>query len=74
MGCVEACLDEILALGLGDEGLELCSGEGIDETGLGDDKEEDLGPSEGREFVGLETGMSRTVGGNDDEIYLFHDS
>ena len=65
MGCVETCLDEILALGLGDEGLELGSGEGIDETGLGDDKEEDLGASEGREFVRLETGWSRTDGGRE---------
>jgi hypothetical protein len=36
--------------------LALGSGEGIDGAGLGDNKEEDLGPSEGREFVSPETG------------------
>ena len=30
MGCVEAGLDEVLALGLGDEWLELGGGEGVD--------------------------------------------
>jgi hypothetical protein len=45
--CVKTCLNEILALRLGDEGLELGSGESIDETGLGDDREEDLCPGQG---------------------------
>jgi hypothetical protein len=31
---VEACLDKILPFGLGDEGLELCGGESIDQTSL----------------------------------------
>lgn len=31
---IEAGLDEVLALGLGDEGLELGGGEGVDETCL----------------------------------------
>ena len=42
--------------------MELGSGEGIDETGLGDNKEEDLGPSEGREFVSLEGKGTRRCG------------
>ena len=46
MGCVKTCLNEILALWLGNEGLELGSGEGIDETSLGDDQEENLCPSQ----------------------------
>ena len=50
---VEAGLDEVLALGLGDERLELGGGEGVDEAGLGDDEEEDLGAGERRELVGL---------------------
>jgi hypothetical protein len=50
---VEASLDEVLAFGLGDEGLELCSSEGVDETCFGDDEEEDLCACEGREFVCL---------------------
>jgi len=31
---VKACLDQVLPFGLGDEGLELCCGEGIDQTGF----------------------------------------
>lgn len=50
---VEACLDKILAFGLGDEGLELCGCESVDETCFGDDEEEDLGACEGRELVCL---------------------
>ena len=50
---VEAGLDEVLALGLGDEGLELRSGEGVDEAGLGDDEQEDLRAGEGGELVRL---------------------
>ena len=53
MGRVEAGLDEVLALGLGDEGLELRSGEGVDEAGLGDDEQEDLRAGEGGELVRL---------------------
>lgn len=46
-------LDEVLALGLSDERLELGGRECVDEPGLGDDEEEDLGACEGRELVGL---------------------
>ena len=53
MRSIEACLDKVLALGLGDEGLELGGGEGIDETCLGDDEEEDLCASEGGELICL---------------------
>lgn len=34
-----AHLDQILALGFGDQGLELGSGEGVDESGFRDDKQ-----------------------------------
>jgi hypothetical protein len=44
---IEASLDKVLALWLGDEGLELCGGESVDETSFGDDEEEDLGAGEG---------------------------
>ena len=47
MRSVEASLNEILPLGLGDERLELSSSEGIDETGLRDHEEKDLGAGEG---------------------------
>ena len=46
-------LDEILALGLGDERLQLGSSEGVDETSFRHDQQEDLCASEDREFVGL---------------------
>lgn len=46
-GSVQAGLDEILALGLGDEGLELGSRKRIHETGLGHDEQEDLSAGEG---------------------------
>ena len=52
-GGIETGLDEIFALGLGDEGLELGGGEGVDEAGLGHDEQEDLGAGEGGEFVCL---------------------
>ena len=46
-------MNEVLALWLGDEGLELGGGEGVDETGLGNDEQKDLGAGEGGELVGL---------------------
>ena len=54
MWSIETSLDEILALGLGDEGLELCGGEGVDEAGLRHDEKQDLCASEGGELIGLE--------------------
>jgi hypothetical protein len=53
VGGIEAGLDEILALGLGDEGLELGGGEGVYETRLWYDEEQDLGTGEGGELVCL---------------------
>jgi hypothetical protein len=51
--CVETCLDEILAFGLGNERLKFRSRESVYEACLGDDKEEDLSTGEGGEFVCL---------------------
>lgn len=48
-----AYLDEVLALSLGDQGLELGGGEGVDQTGLRDDEQEDLRAGEDRQFVCL---------------------
>ena len=59
MGRVEASLNEVLALWLGDEGLELRSGERVDEAGLGHDKQEYLCAGEGRELIGLEARRAR---------------
>lgn len=53
MGRVEACLNEVLALGLGDEGLELGGGEGVYKACLRDDEEQNLCTSEGRQLVCL---------------------
>lgn len=49
----EAYLDQVLALSLGDKRLQLGGSEGIDQAGLGDDKQEHLGASEDRQLVGL---------------------
>ena len=46
MGGIETGLDEVLAFRLGDEGLELGSGEGVYQTSLGDNEEKDLCASE----------------------------
>jgi len=54
VGSIETGLDKVFALGLCDEGLELCGGEGVDEAGLGDDEKEDLCAGEGGELVCLE--------------------
>ena len=51
LGRVEAGLDEVLAFGLGDEGLKLGGGERVDEPRLGDDEQENLGARERRELV-----------------------
>ena len=50
---VEASLDQVLALRLRDERLQLGSGEGVDETGLADDEKQNLSSSECREFICL---------------------
>lgn len=41
-------LDQVLALGLGDQWLELRGGECVDETRFGDDQKEHLGASKDR--------------------------
>ena len=50
---VQACLDKILALGLGDKGLQLGSGERVDEACLTHDEEQDLSASKRRKLVSL---------------------
>lgn len=46
-------LDQVLALGLGHQRLELGGGESVDETGLGHDQEQHLGAGQDRQLVGL---------------------
>ena len=48
-----AYLNQVLSLSLGNEGLELGSGEGVDETGFRNDKKQDLSSCENRELVSL---------------------
>lgn len=50
---VKACLDKVLALWLRNEGLQLGSSEGVDETRLRDDEEEHLSAGEGGELISL---------------------
>ena len=66
MGRVETCLDEVLALGLGHERLELRGGKGVYETGLRHDQEEDLSAGESGELVRL-IDASRRVGMVEDD-------
>ena len=60
---VEACLNEVLAFGLGDERLELRGSKGVYEPGLGHDEQEDLGAGEGRELVRLGNATQRAKTG-----------
>jgi len=46
-------LDKVLSFSLGDKRLKLRCCKGIDQTGLGDNEEEDLGASEDRQLVCL---------------------
>ena len=46
-------LNEILAFGLGDQRLKLWSREGVNQTGLRDDEQENLSASQDRELIGL---------------------
>jgi hypothetical protein len=50
---IEACLNEIFAFRLGDQGLELGGSEGVDETCLRHNKQQDLGAGERRQLVSL---------------------
>lgn len=53
VGSIQTGLNEVLALGLGHEGLELRGGEGVDEAGFGDDQKKDLSSGENGKLVGL---------------------
>ena len=53
MRCIETCLNEIFAFGLGDKRLEFGGCECVHEPSLGDDEQEDLGASESGELVSL---------------------
>lgn len=48
-------LDQVLALSLSDQRLQLGRSEGVDKTSLGHDQQEDLGASQDGEFIGLLT-------------------
>ena len=51
--CEDAYLNQVLALGLGDQWLKLGSGEGVDQTSLRDDQQEHLSAGEDGQFIGL---------------------
>jgi hypothetical protein len=53
VGCIEACLDEVLALRLGDERLQFGGGKSVDQAGFRDDEEKDLCSGQSGKFVGL---------------------
>jgi hypothetical protein len=46
-------LNEILAFGFGDKGLELWRSEGIYQSSLRNDEQKDLSASQNRQFIGL---------------------
>ena len=50
-----AYLDQVLAFRLGDERLKLGRCEGVDQSSLRNNEEQDLGASENRQFVSLHT-------------------
>lgn len=52
-----AYLNQVLAFGLGNEWLQLGSGECVDQTSLGHDEEQDLGSGEDGKFVGLSSAV-----------------
>lgn len=53
VGSIQTSLDQVLALGLGDERLQLGGREGIDKASLGDDQQENLGTRKNGQLVGL---------------------
>ena len=57
----DAYLDQVLALRLGDQRLELRGGKGVDETSFGDDKKQDLCASQDTQFVCLYVGELTSV-------------
>lgn len=54
-------LDQVLAFGLGDERLEFRGREGVDEAGLRDDEQENLGASQDGQLVRLESETRRSA-------------
>ena len=52
-----AHLNKVLAFWLGDQRLELRGGEGVDQTGLGDNEQQDLGAGQDGQFVSLRRGV-----------------
>jgi hypothetical protein len=50
---IEAGLDEILSLQLGDERLKLGGSEGVDKSSFGCDKKSHLGAGQGRSWLGI---------------------
>ena len=50
----EAYLNQVLAFSLGDKGLKLGCGEGVNQTGFRHDEKQDLCSGEDRKFVSLE--------------------
>lgn len=61
MGSVQACLDEVLAFWLRDEWLQFRGGEGVDETSLGHDQQQNLRSREGRQFVRLQNSQQACI-------------
>ncbi len=53
VGGIKACLDEVLALRLGDERLQFGGCKSIDQAGFRDDEKKDLCSGQGGKFVGL---------------------
>ena len=53
MRSIETSLDKVLTLRLGHEWLQLGSGESVHKTRLGDDEQQHLSASKGRQFVCL---------------------
>ena len=53
LGFISAHPDEVLALGLGDEWLQLGGCECVDEASLRDNQQQDLSTGESRQFVSL---------------------
>ena len=53
VGLAPTYLDEVLTLGLGDERLQLGGGEGVNETGLGDNEQQHLGAGEDGKLISL---------------------
>jgi hypothetical protein len=63
LGCwCWAYLYKVFTLGLGDEGLQLGCGKGVNKTRLGYDEQQYLGAGQDRKLVGLEVRVSEECG------------